>query len=224
MSVKFPAPDLPPAMRRMIHGIASTERVVDVSRSSDGSDNSVLLARGCELTVPVPLLCRHIGDAIGEVIHLRWIGTKLYCRAVVFDNAGGRRAWQKIEGYKLRGLSCGFEGGHYQTKLREDVGIIKEYDRYRIKEIFLCHEPANIDCYFAIFSGGLEGRVAGMRSVAEHRRITARARALLARSASEKKKSPSSRPNLSAEGLSRAERRRFDDWYKKSLGDGGDDP
>src|SRR5262245_30179357 len=177
MNIKFPAPDLPPATRRMIHGIASSERVVDGSRSSDGSDNSVMLAGGCTLAVPIPLLCEHSGGAIGKVIHLCWIGSQLYCRAVVFDNV----VWKKIEGYKLRGLSCGFQRGDHEIKIREREGVVKYFNRYRISEISIVRTPANKDCYFAIFSGGSEGRVAGMRSLSEIRQINDRARATVAR-------------------------------------------
>jgi len=217
MNLKFPAPDLPPATRRMIHGIASSERVVDGSRSSDGSDNSVMLAGGCALAVPIPLLCEHSGGAIGKVIHLCWIGSQLYCRAVVFDNAVGRQTWQKIARYELRGLSCGFTRDHYQIRLKEE-GVVKYFDRYKITEMSVVHSPLNKDCFFQIYSGGLEGRVAGMPSLSEIRQINARARVLLAR-LDEKYPSKAENENSGKQGLSAVERRRFDAWYKKSFTD-----
>src|SRR4030095_7672974 len=175
---KFPAPDLPP-VSRMIHGICSSERVVDSSPSRDGSDNKVLVAGGCDLTVPIPLFYEHKGDAIGKVIHLRRLGSQLYCRAVVFYNAAGRRAWEQIKAYKLRGLSCGFTRDHYEVKLQAE-GVVKYFDRYTVTEISVVSKPLNKDGYFAIFSGGCEGRVKGVRSLSEIRRINAKARALVA--------------------------------------------
>jgi Caudovirus prohead serine protease len=177
--VRFPAPDLPP-VRRMIHGICSSERIVDSSPSGDGSDNKVLVAGGCDLIVPIPLFYQHEGAAIGEIIHLSWIKTKLYCRGVVFYNAAGRRAWEQIEAYKLRGLSCGFTRDHYEIRIKEQEGVVKYFDRYAITEISIVHRPLNKDCHLAIFSGGCEGRVAGQRSLSEHRQINDRARKLLA--------------------------------------------
>src|SRR5262245_11931496 len=210
-AIRFPAPDLPP-VRRMIHGICSSERVVDSSPSRDGSDNKVLTAGGCDLTVPIPLFYQHQGSAIGEIIHLSWIGTKLYCRAVVFYNAAGRRAWQQIEAYKLRGLSCGFKRDHYEIKLREE-GVVKYFDRYKITEVSVVHSPLNKDCHFAIFSGGFEGRVDGMLSLSETRRINDRARALIARLNERYPKVENSSKRGPSDGLSAAERRRFDTWY-----------
>ena len=215
---KFPAPDLPP-VRRMIHGICSSERVVDSSRSRDGSDNNVLVAGGCDLSVPIPLFYQHQGGAIGEIIHLRWIGTKLYCRGVLSYSAAGRRAWQQIEAYKLRGLSCGFSRDHYQIKIEEEEGVVKYFDRYKITEISIVHSPLNKDCHLAIFSGGFEGRVAGQRSLSEHRQINDRARALIARLNERYPEVENSGKRGPSEGLSAAERRRFDTWYKRSLAD-----
>jgi len=199
----------------MIHGVALSERVL----SDQYQVNRVMLARGCPLDVPVPLLYEHSGKAIGEVIHLSWIGTKLYCRAIVFHNTGGERAWQEIVEYKLRGLSCAFECGHHQTKLRDDIGVVMEFDKYWVNEISVCHKPANGDCYFAIFSGGFEGRVAGQRSLSEHRQINDRARALIARLNERYPKVENSGKRGPSEWLSAAERRRFDAWYKRSLAD-----
>jgi HK97 family phage prohead protease len=235
MNIKYPAPDLPPATRMMIHGIASSERVVDGSRPSDGSDNSVMLARGCALAVPIPLLYQHSGDPIGKVVYLRRLGSQLYCRAIVFDNAGGRQVWERIKRVELRGLSCGFTRDHHQIMIKEE-GVVKYFDRYKITEISIVHTPLNGDCYFRIYSGdGLEGRVAGQRPLSEIRKINDRAREALRRvderlaseakekkSAARKEPSASPRRNLLApgkEGLSPAERRRFDNWYQNSFTD-----
>jgi Caudovirus prohead serine protease len=164
---------------RMIHGIASSERLIDGSRYQDGSGLAVMLARGCALATPIPLLFEHGGDPIGKIVHLHWLGDKLYCRATIFDNAGGRQAWEKIEGYKLRGLSCGFVRDRYEIKLKVE-GVVKCFSRYKITEISVVRSPLNQDCFFAIFSGGAEARVAGQRSLSEHRRSIERARKLIA--------------------------------------------
>jgi hypothetical protein len=201
----------------MIHGIASSERIVDASSARDGSDNKVLVARGCELTVPIPLLYHH-DSPIGEITHLSWMGTKLYCRAVVFYNAAGRRAWEMIKEHQLRGLSCGTTQSHYEIKIKEKEGVVKYYDQYKIKEISVVQSPLNKDCYFRIYSGGCEGRIPGQRSLSEIRRIHDRARVLLAR-LDEKYPSKAENENSGKQGLSAVERQRFDAWYKRSLAD-----
>src|SRR5437867_3072548 len=127
---------------RMIHGICSTERVVDHSRASDGSNNQVLLARGCALATPVPLLLEHSGDVVGRVIHLRRIEDKIYCRAIIHDD----RVWQKIERCELRGLSIGVTHQHYVIKMRAEEGIVRYYDQFTINEVSLTNQPANRDC------------------------------------------------------------------------------
>jgi hypothetical protein len=87
---RFPAPDLPPA--RMIHGIASSERVL----SDEHQVNHAMLARGCPLH-PVPLLRAHNGKAIGEVVYLRWIGTNCIAVRLSFikrvENRLGERSY-----------------------------------------------------------------------------------------------------------------------------------
>jgi hypothetical protein len=207
MNLRRPAPDPPPA--RMIHGVASSERVV----SDEHQINHAMAAGGCPLHLPVPLLREHNGKAIGEVVYLRWIGAKLYCRATIFHTMGGEQAWREIVQYKLRALSCTFETDHHRMKLRADVGVVKEVDQYRIKEISVCQKPANKDCYFAIFAGGSEGRVEGQRSLSEHRRINARARKLLGRL---EKEFPSSSRRSAPQKFSPADIQRL--WAQRKKG------
>src|SRR5262245_42567712 len=210
MTIRFPAPDLP---SRMIHGICSSERIVDGSRSCDGSDNAVMLARSAALATPVPLRLEHTGE-IGKVVHLRRIGSQLYCRAIVFD----RQVWDRIERVELRGLSCGFIRDHYHIQLKEVEGIVKVFDRYRITEISVVRSPLNQDCFFRIYAGGAEAPVAGQLSLSETRKINDRARAQLARL---NQKYPAKVVTKTSGGLSAVERRRFDAWYQKSFTEDG---
>jgi hypothetical protein len=167
---------------------------------------------------------------------LRRLGTQLYCRAIVFDNAGG--LWERIKNYELRGLSCGFVRDYYQIKIKEEEGVVKYFDRYKITEISIVHRPLNKDCYFGIYSGdGFEVQVAGQRPLSEIRRIYDRARETVKRvderlaSEAEGKKSATRKhapatsvssvrrivkTTNSDEWMSPAERRRFDGWYEKS--------
>jgi Caudovirus prohead serine protease len=214
--VRFPAPDLPP-VRRMIHGICSSERVV--ARSP--FDHSVLVAGGCDLTVPLPLLHNHGGAPIGEVNYLQWLaGGKLYCRAVLFYNSVGRRAWEQIAEFKMRGLSCTFKSDRHEIKLQPREGVVKYITKYKIREISVVRAPLNQDCYFAVFSGGAEHAIAGMRSLSEHRRINERARQII-RDA-EQMKATARKTTVRRSGdewMTPAERAKFDAWLRKSKDD-----
>jgi hypothetical protein len=75
-AIRHPAPDVPPA--RMVHGVCSSERIVDSSPSRDGSKNNVLVAGGCDLITPIPLLYEH-KDVIGEITYFSWIKKKRNC-------------------------------------------------------------------------------------------------------------------------------------------------
>lgn len=171
---KYPAPDLPPP--RIIHGVCHTEAVVD--HAGDGSNNCVMTARGFPLVTPIPLLLNHKGAAIGKVVHLRRIGTLIYCRAIIFNNA----VWRQIVDVKLRGMSCSFRYGRPQDIQLKDVGLVKSFDQYEVREISIVSKPGNDDCFFRIFSGGFEMPVAGQLSLSEHHRAIARAREAIAKS------------------------------------------
>jgi hypothetical protein len=173
--MKYPAPSLPPP--RMIHGIASSEQIVDHAAGGDGSNNCVMLARGFPLVVPVPLLVNHSGSPVGQVIHLRRLGTQIYMRAVVFSN----EVWREITDIKLRGLSCGFHLGRPREIKLKNEGVVKYFDQYALKEISIVEKAANTECFFRIFSGGHEMEIAGERPLSEHRRTMARAKATIAR-------------------------------------------
>jgi Caudovirus prohead serine protease len=209
---------------RAIHGIASSERLIDHSRANDGSDYSVMLRGCCALATPVPLLLEHGDDPIGTVNYFRWLnGGKLYVRARVHDTAGGQQAWKKIERIELRGLSCGFTRHNYQIELRKE-GVVKFFDRYTITEISIVHTPLNPDCFFRIYSGGFEGRVEGQLSLSEHRQINDRARALIARLEKKYPTQPSRRivsktKSTPGPGLSPDELRRVKAWIRSELGD-----
>jgi hypothetical protein len=196
---------------KMIHGIASSERIVD--RSGDGSDNVVLLARGATLVTPLPLLYEHRGDRVGEVVHLRWLGSQLYCRAIISN----RELWREIEEVRLRALSCSYVAYHHETRLDARAGVVKHIDRYRITEISVVTKALNQDCHFRIFSGAGEMSVAGQRSLSEHRRINAKARATLARLDAKDHPCKDSKVENSDddEWMTSVERRRFDSWFKK---------
>ena len=169
-----------PMIERAIHGVASTQAVIDHSRSRDGSDLRMLLTRGMALMTPLSLLLNHAGDPIGRVFYFRVLdgGLKLYCRASDHSN----EVWEQIKSYKLRALSVGYTSDHHEVKLDEEKGIVKVVDRSRIREVSVVATPRDPGCYLKIFSGdGFEGRVEGQLSLTEHRRIHVRAREIVRR-------------------------------------------
>jgi len=164
-------------IKRAIHGICSTERIIDHSRFCDGSDYKMLLARGMALMTPLPLLLNHSGDPIGKVLQLRRLESQIYCIATVTD----AQVWKEVANYRLRGLSIGFISDHHVINIDEEKGLVRVIDRARISEVSIVGTPLNKDCYLAIYAGGMESRVGGQRSLSEHIRIANRARAVLAR-------------------------------------------
>jgi hypothetical protein len=191
---------------RQIHGIATSERPCAGKVSADGTASTVMLARGCNLLRPVPLLHEHVGSAIGTVIYYRWLPKgMLYIRARVDDAA----AWEQITECKLRGFSSAFIRHDYEIELRQE-GIVKLFTRYEIKEISIVNRPLNQDCIFGIFRGGFERRVAGQMTYSEHKSIHDKARALLANKPSR----PSRRP--APQKFSPADIERL--WQRKNKG------
>ncbi len=121
---------------RKIHGTASTSTV--------NSHNYALLAKGCSILLPVPLLGSHEPGRIGWVVYARKTPTSIYVQATIDDNEIGDLAWSLV----MRGELKGFSGAadHSTMRLQGHVNGIKIYDAWRLKEVSLCERGANPDC------------------------------------------------------------------------------
>jgi len=129
----------------MIHGIANTATI--------NSHGDAILPRGCAMNLPAPLLWQHAkyGGSIGEVCFLQRDEKGIYIRASVFTHEAAQYAWKKVVLGELSGLSCAVEQDQ-SLHLQAEVGNVKFYDRWRIKEVSIVPTPANKDCFFEIYS------------------------------------------------------------------------
>jgi hypothetical protein len=191
----------------MIEGIATTPTI--------SANNNSLRSIGCELAVPIPLMFSH-EIPVGEVVYMRKSETEVYIRAVILDDIVGYDTWQLIKCGELKGLSCAFyaSGGQFHCV---EINGIDCITRFKLKEVSLCFEPANPDCYFRIYPGGSQKMV--------HPSIR-RARETLERVPPWLKKYRPTVARLkpvatkkSDEWFTPLERRRFESWLKKSQGD-----
>jgi HK97 family phage prohead protease len=128
--------------RCMIHGMASTSSIVS-------DNNTVLLTRGCELSVPVPLMWRHtkLGGPIGEVVYMQKDKRGIYIRAALFTHEASQHVWKLIALGEISGLSVGCETAHILAETD-----VRFYDKWKIKEISITPAPANNDCHFEIYN------------------------------------------------------------------------
>jgi phage head maturation protease len=175
----------------------------------------MLLTRGMALMTPVPLLLNHTGDPIGRVSYFRVLdGQKLYCVASIHSD----EVWEQIKTYKLRALSIGYTSDHHEIKLDEERGVVRVIDRSRIREVSVVATPRDPGCYLRVFSGdAYEGRVEGQRSLSEIHKIYKRAKALVARLDKQYPRKIETVAKIkSSEWMTAAEKRRFDNWYRKS--------
>jgi hypothetical protein len=125
----------------MIEGVCSTPTI--------DKHNTSLLPLGCELAVPVPLLCRHVEwGEIGQVVYLRKSDSEIFMRAIVHDNEAGRFAWGRIESGEFAALSVASEREQGSFHVQGAVDGTLFYDRWKLREISIVKTPANPDCYF----------------------------------------------------------------------------
>lgn len=129
-------------MKRMIIGVASSSQV--------NSHNYCLLARGCQLTVPIPLLFDHTGHAgsIGVVGYLKRTATLIRFKAVVHDHEAGDAAWAMIRRGALGGVSCAADQTSWH--LQAMVNGVSYYDQWTPREISVVPRPACPGCFFRI--------------------------------------------------------------------------
>jgi hypothetical protein len=131
---------------RMIDGIASTPTV--------NSHKYSLASAGCHIRLPVPLLSSHKGHStpIGEVVHVRKCPLQIYVRAIVHHGPAGDYAWEMIESGELRA----FSGAAVQESWKLDgiVDGVSFYKNWTLREVSICREGANPDCWFDIYKAG----------------------------------------------------------------------
>lgn len=127
----FRAPDRA-AEGLLFHAIAS--------RSVVNEHNYCLLARGCEVRFPIPVLWRHRNRGrVGEVVEVRKYGDRIEVIGRIDDNEVGKIAWLEITTGKLAAVS-GAAGPNPRVQ-----GVINEtryYDRWTLKEVSLCPRGA----------------------------------------------------------------------------------
>jgi HK97 family phage prohead protease len=124
--------------RRMICGVACTPVI-------NGNKRSLNIS-GCRIQFPVPLLCAHhdLGQ-IGDVVSLTTEPRKLTIKAVVWDTAAGKYAWELIRSGEMRGLSIG------STSIRRTVvDGVSFFEAWLLREVSICRVPANPDCTLEI--------------------------------------------------------------------------
>jgi hypothetical protein len=124
---------------RLIAGLASTARIC-----ADNFESWSLAPEGCQANLPVPVLVEHGGDEIGQVVFLRKSRTGIFVRAPINDD----RAWRKIEGGEVKGLSVTAAG----RRLRVEENGVKFYGTWTLKEVSVCARPGNSDCKFWVYN------------------------------------------------------------------------
>ncbi|GMO40890.1 hypothetical protein [Bradyrhizobium sp. TM233] len=159
---------------RMIHGIASTPTPSIHYREVDGERKEftqVLLSRGANIKLPVPMWCAHCGDAaIGQFVFARKRADQIYVIGMVFENEASDYAWSKILSGEMRCLSVGSRNGRSQ-------GVIdgrRFWDCWDLKEISICREGANPDAKFEIYNGVCRPRQATASRAARPSSVSSR--------------------------------------------------
>jgi hypothetical protein len=128
--------------KRMIRGVASTATTNSHGWSKD--------PRGCQVQMPVPLVCAHheLGQ-IGDVTVVSKYPDKVVIHGWVWNNPAGDRAWALIESGEMRALSVG------ATSVQATVVDGVTYcDRWLLREVSIVRRPANPDCWLKISKQG----------------------------------------------------------------------
>ena len=148
----------------LIEGIASTPTV--------NSHGYSLASKGCEFTLPVPVLSQHghIDEkrtkaskrlsemAIGHVFRVVKSDQSIVVRAHIdTTHEAGRHAWSLIEA----GETLAFSGAGRDLHLRGVVDRKKFFDRWTFYETSVCRRGANPDCHFRIFADATGRRIDG---------------------------------------------------------------
>ena len=134
--------------QRMIEGVA-TSPTIDADKWS-------LSSAGCQIKLPLPLLCAHGEDLmnkrpldqlqIGEVFLFRKSASQVIIRARVEDTAAGNYAWRLIENHEFAALSVNCA----ERVLQGVVNGVKFFSNWRVTEISICKRGKNPDCVFWI--------------------------------------------------------------------------